>query len=178
MLARLPRLTAVVAHMGAPEYAEFLAIAETNERVYLDTTMVFTDFFEAEAPYPPDLAARLVDIQPKVLLGSDFPTIPYPYAHQLEGLERLDLGDGLAARRLLGQRRCGCSASAADGRRGRSPDLGRCRRRSCAGSVPPMCRWMAYSGDAVLADGPAVPAGALADRPEPALAAGRDDHER
>ena len=28
-----------------------------------------------------------------VLLGSDFPTIPYPYAHQLEGLERLGLGD-------------------------------------------------------------------------------------
>jgi hypothetical protein len=28
-----------------------------------------------------------------VLLGSDFPTIPYPYAHQLEALERLNLGD-------------------------------------------------------------------------------------
>ena len=36
---------------------------------------------------------RLVDLQPKVLLGSDFPTIPYPYAHQLEGLARLGLGD-------------------------------------------------------------------------------------
>ena len=29
----------------------------------------------------------------KVLLGTDFPTIPYPYAHQLESLARLDLGD-------------------------------------------------------------------------------------
>ena len=28
-----------------------------------------------------------------MLLGTDFPTIPYPYAHQLEGLARLDLGD-------------------------------------------------------------------------------------
>ena len=36
---------------------------------------------------------RLVDLQHKVLLGTDFPTIPYPYAHQLEGLERLGLGD-------------------------------------------------------------------------------------
>jgi len=27
-----------------------------------------------------------------VLLGSDFPSIPYEYAHQLEALERLDLG--------------------------------------------------------------------------------------
>ena len=56
----------------------------------LDTTMVFTDFF---IPFPAELVPRLADLQPKVLLGSDFPTIPYPYAHQLEGLARLDLGD-------------------------------------------------------------------------------------
>jgi uncharacterized protein len=29
----------------------------------------------------------------KVMLGSDFPTIPYPYAHQLDVLARLGLGD-------------------------------------------------------------------------------------
>ena len=28
-----------------------------------------------------------------MLLGSDFPSIPYPYAHQLEALHRLDLGE-------------------------------------------------------------------------------------
>ena len=44
-------------------------------------------------PYPDWLVPRLVDLQPKILLGTDFPTIPYPYAHQLEGLARLDLGD-------------------------------------------------------------------------------------
>ena len=93
VLTRFPRLAIVVAHMGAPEYAEFLALAERHERVCLDTTMVFTDFFDAEAPYPVELRARLVDLQPKVLLGSDFPTIPYAYGHQLEGLARLDLGD-------------------------------------------------------------------------------------
>lgn len=93
VLERFPRLAVVVAHLGAPEYAEFLALAETYERVCLDTTMVFTDFFDVEAAYPRDLLPRLVDLQEKVLLGSDFPTIPYPYAHQLEGLARLDLGD-------------------------------------------------------------------------------------
>jgi predicted TIM-barrel fold metal-dependent hydrolase len=36
---------------------------------------------------------RLRDLGHRVLLGSDFPTIPYPYAHQLEGLARLDLRD-------------------------------------------------------------------------------------
>lgn len=90
LLARFPRLTLVLAHMGAPECAEFLAMAERHERVHLDTTMVFTDFFP---PYPSELVPRLLDLQDKVLLGSDFPTIPYPYAHQLDGLARLDLGD-------------------------------------------------------------------------------------
>ena len=93
VLAQFPRLGAIIAHMGAPEYADFLALAERFENVRLDTTMVFTDFFDVDAPYPPDLLDRLADLRTKVLLGSDFPTIPYPYAHQLEGLARLDLGD-------------------------------------------------------------------------------------
>jgi predicted TIM-barrel fold metal-dependent hydrolase len=54
---------------------------------------VFTDFFEELAPYPPSLLPRMVDLGDKVLLGSDFPNIPYAYAHQLEALERLALGD-------------------------------------------------------------------------------------
>ncbi len=90
LLRRHPRLRLVIAHMGAPECAEFLDLAERYDEVRLDTTMVFTDFFPA---YPDELVPRLRDLQHKVLLGSDFPTIPYPYAHQLEGLARLDLGD-------------------------------------------------------------------------------------
>lgn len=89
LLRRHPRLTAIVAHMGAPEYAEFLALAETHPNVRLDTTMVFTEFFEVEASYPEDLLPRLADLGDRVLLGSDFPTIPYPYAEQLEGLRRV-----------------------------------------------------------------------------------------
>jgi hypothetical protein len=46
LLARFPRLALVIAHLGAPEYTEFVALAETYERVRLDTTMVFTPFFE------------------------------------------------------------------------------------------------------------------------------------
>jgi predicted TIM-barrel fold metal-dependent hydrolase len=96
VLARHPRLAVVVAHAGAPEYAGFLGLAERFERVRLDTTMAFTDFFEEMAPFPADLKPRLRDLglAGKILLGSDFPTIPYPYAHQLEALSRLDLGDG------------------------------------------------------------------------------------
>ena len=89
VLRRHPDLTIVVAHLGAPEYAEFLTLAERYPRVHLDTTMVFTDFFEKVAAFPSDLLPRLVDLPDRVVLGSDFPNIPYAYAHQLEALERL-----------------------------------------------------------------------------------------
>jgi hypothetical protein len=89
VLARHPQLMAVVAHLGAPEYADFLALADRYERVHLDTTMAFTDFFEADAPFPKDLLPRLADLRERIVLGSDFPNIPYAYAHQLEALGRL-----------------------------------------------------------------------------------------
>jgi predicted TIM-barrel fold metal-dependent hydrolase len=89
LLRRHPGLSAIVAHLGAPEYAEFLDLAERHEDVRLDTTMVFTDFFEAEGPFPGSLLPRLAALGDKVLLGTDFPTIPYPYVHQLEALARL-----------------------------------------------------------------------------------------
>ncbi|GAB2628370.1 amidohydrolase family protein [Streptomyces capparidis] len=94
LLARHPRLRLVVAHLGLPEYTEFLDLAERHERVMLDTTMVFTDFAEAMAPFPRAALPRLAALGDRVLLGTDFPNIPYPYAEALEGLERTGLGTG------------------------------------------------------------------------------------
>ena len=91
VLAAHPRLRLVVAHLGAPDYLDFLARAERYDRVHLDTTMVFTDFWPTT--YPDELLMRLADQGDRILLGTDFPTIPYPYSHQLEGLARLDTGD-------------------------------------------------------------------------------------
>ncbi|MFD3530477.1 amidohydrolase family protein [Streptomyces sp. NPDC058664] len=93
LLARHPRLRVIVAHMGMPEYSDFLDLAQRYEGVHLDTTMSFTDFSERLAPFPEVELKRLVDLGDRILLGSDFPNIPYPYAHQLHALERLGLGD-------------------------------------------------------------------------------------
>ncbi|MGW0121291.1 amidohydrolase family protein [Streptomyces sp. NPDC003327] len=93
LLARHPRLPVIVAHMGMPEYGDFLDLTERYEEVRLDTTMAFTDFSERLAPFPGDERKRLADLGDRILLGTDFPNIPYPYAHQLHALERLDLGD-------------------------------------------------------------------------------------
>ena len=51
-------------------------------------------FVEQIAPFPPELRPRLADLGDRIVLGSDYPNIPYPYAHQIEVLARLDLGDG------------------------------------------------------------------------------------
>jgi uncharacterized protein len=94
LLARHPRLRLVVAHMGMPEYADFLDLAERYGEVRLDTTMAFTDFSERFAPFPEREKGRLLELTDRILLGTDFPNIPYPYAHQLQVLERLGLRDG------------------------------------------------------------------------------------
>ena len=93
VLAANPELTAVIAHMGGPEYAEFLDLALRYPNVHLDTTMTFTDFTTAIQPYPPDLLPVLAEHPERVVFGSDFPNIPHPLAHQVEAVVRLDLGD-------------------------------------------------------------------------------------
>ncbi|GGT67504.1 amidohydrolase [Streptomyces lateritius] len=95
LLSRRPRLRLIVAHMGMPEYADFLDLAERYEGVHLDTTMAFTDFSERFAPFPTAELPRLraLGLDGRILLGSDFPNIPYPYVHQLDALERLGLGE-------------------------------------------------------------------------------------
>jgi uncharacterized protein len=91
VLRRHPALTAVVAHLGMPDYEDFLDLAERYANVRLDTTMAFTPFSDERAPFPAGLLPRLERLGAKVLLGSDFPNIPYAYAAQVAGLARLGL---------------------------------------------------------------------------------------
>ncbi|MEU5956071.1 amidohydrolase family protein [Streptomyces sp. NPDC047525] len=93
LLARHPRLRLVVAHMGMPEYVDFLDLAERYGEVRLDTTLAFTDFCEELSPFPRAELPRLADLGDRILLGSDFPNTPHAYVHQLHALERLGLGD-------------------------------------------------------------------------------------
>ena len=100
VLARHPRLTAVIAHLGMPEYGGFLDLAERYSHVHLDTTMVFVDFFDdakTQTTLARELAPRLDRLRDRVLLGTDFPNIPYPYAHQLAALTRTGLDDAWLA---------------------------------------------------------------------------------
>ncbi len=86
LLRLFPDLRVIVAHLGAPEFAEFFDLAETYEHTRLDTTMVFTEFF---VQFPDELVPRLAGLGDKILYGSDFPNLPYDYTHQYDGLARL-----------------------------------------------------------------------------------------
>ena len=89
LLRRHPRLVVLLAHLGMPDHAAFVDLVEHHENAYLDTTMGLTDFSDARWPVPPDVLARYRDLGHRLVFGSDFPNIPYSYAHPLERLARL-----------------------------------------------------------------------------------------
>ena len=55
--------------------------------------MAFTDFMNRIAPFPAALRPRLTAARDRILLGTDFPNIPYRYIRQLHALAGLDLGE-------------------------------------------------------------------------------------
>jgi uncharacterized protein len=92
LLDRFPDLELVVAHLGAPDFGDFLALAATTPTLRLDTAMVFGGPATLGA-FPHRLVERLGALGDRVLFGSDFPTLPWPFAAQLRGLAALGLGD-------------------------------------------------------------------------------------
>ena len=93
LLRRHPDLVLVIAHMGLPDYGEFLDICADHPRVHLDTTMAFTTFTEEVDPFPRERLADLRALGDRVLFGSDFPNIPYPYVDAVDAVLDLGLGE-------------------------------------------------------------------------------------
>jgi len=91
VLTRFPRLRLIIAHLGSPEVDEFLALADRFEEVRLDLTMAFTGWFGE--PLPKRMPTRLQELRERILFGSDFPNLPYRYAHQVAALLRMEPGD-------------------------------------------------------------------------------------
>lgn len=86
VLRRHPRLVAVLAHAAMPEYEQALELVKRYPGVYLDTTMVGVPFSDTFAPLPADWASRLVPVADRIVLGTDFPNIPYSYDTQLRAI--------------------------------------------------------------------------------------------
>ncbi|MBE1579997.1 amidohydrolase family protein [Amycolatopsis roodepoortensis] len=86
ILVRHPSLTLVLAHAGMPEIDFAFELARRYPRVYLDTTMVGVEFTSRGNPLPPDWQDLLAEFPDRVVLGTDFPNIPYSYATQLQAI--------------------------------------------------------------------------------------------
>lgn len=110
LLERHPDLTIVLAHLGMPDYREAILLAEATDEVFLDVSMTLHDGPVA-APVSDDLLGRLHDLAPRLVFGSDYPSIPHTYATQVRGMATLGLDDAAlrqlfagTARRLLARR--------------------------------------------------------------------------
>ena len=86
-----PDLVLVVAHLGATDVEGFVTLAEQAPTLRLDTALALTD-----PPYltevPDALLPRIAALWPRLLYGSDVPSVPRDVASQLRGIGRLGLG--------------------------------------------------------------------------------------
>jgi len=93
VLERFPGLRAVICHMGAFETRACFALLDRFPGLHLDTTMALTPASQPFTRIDPGVVrdADLVRYQDRIVFGSDFPNLPYPYDEERRGLWARDL---------------------------------------------------------------------------------------
>jgi predicted TIM-barrel fold metal-dependent hydrolase len=93
VLARFPGLRAVICHMGAFEMRLALALLERFPHLHLDTTMAMTPVTTPYTGIDPAVVLNddLLRHRDRIVFGSDFPNLPYPYEEERRGLWARDL---------------------------------------------------------------------------------------
>ena len=90
-------LKVVVAHMGSFETRQFMHLMARCPNLYLDTTMAFAPIHHEYRKIDTRLNRisvtndELVRWQDRIVFGSDFPILPYPYEEEREALWLRDL---------------------------------------------------------------------------------------
>jgi hypothetical protein len=88
VLDDFPGLNICVPHLGFSETREYKTLIEKYDNLWLDTTMVLTDYFPIEERI--DIRKYRID---RIMYGSDFPNIPYAWDRELKWLRDLRLSD-------------------------------------------------------------------------------------
>ena len=97
VLKAYPKLKLCVPHLGADEFDEYARLLERFENLWLDTTMMGSNYFPIEFP------RRMVEAAPdRILYGTDFPNLPYAWDREVKHLASLKFRDEVEAG-LLGQ---------------------------------------------------------------------------
>ena len=81
VLKKHPGLKICVPHFGFDEIFAYTKLIEKYDNLWLDTTMVLTDYFQIEETIKLD-RLRL----DRIMYGSDFPNIPYAWDRELKWL--------------------------------------------------------------------------------------------
>lgn len=86
ILRDFPDLKVCVPHLGFDETSAYRKLIEKYDNLWLDTTMVLTDYFPIEEKIPLD------HYRPgRIMYGSDFPNIPYAWDRELKELRAADI---------------------------------------------------------------------------------------
>ena len=107
MLRMAPRMPIIVAHIGGDEHEDYWRMAQ-DYPLYFDTAMIGVDY-EGFGLLGEEMQAHIRAHPDRFLFGSDFPSIPYEWEHQVDVVRSWNLGaegEGLVfaenARRLFG----------------------------------------------------------------------------
>lgn len=90
LMKRFPDLRVCVAHMGAFEIEDFLAMMDDYPDIWLDTAMINTTttlFDNSWCIDPAELARK----KSRICFGSDWPNVPYDYEEALASLDRFPI---------------------------------------------------------------------------------------
>lgn len=92
-----PKLKLCIPHLGADEFDEYTTLLERFPNLWLDTTMMGSNYFPIELP------RRMFEVAPeRILYGTDFPNLPYAWDREVRHLVSLKFKDDVEAG-LLGQ---------------------------------------------------------------------------
>ncbi|MBF0241072.1 MAG: amidohydrolase [Desulfamplus sp.] len=88
VLKSFPSLKICVPHLGFDETAAYRKLIENYDNLWLDTTMVITNYFSIKEKI--NLGNYRAD---RIMYGSDFPNIPYAWDRELNELIKLAISD-------------------------------------------------------------------------------------
>ncbi len=89
VLERFPTLTLVVPHLGQDEWREFFALVREFPGLHLDTAMAVGGFLPGDVPTATDIEVHA----DRLLFGTDFPHLPFPWGRELSWLHGLGLSE-------------------------------------------------------------------------------------
>lgn len=86
VLEDFPNLKICVPHLGFSETEPYRKMIEKYDNLWLDTTMVLTDYFPLQQTI--DISTYRAD---RIMYGSDFPNIPYAWDRELKEVKERNL---------------------------------------------------------------------------------------